>query len=232
MSGACHAALPWSLYPVCLSVVKPKRGISLIRTVGILWNGLMFTLFMLIPRETNIQRNVTPFKAPPFKAPPSTRCSVWGCKVTGKVQICKAAKSSLSQFTILALHLIQNLVRCPRFIFWYNQLKHKARKQETHFRTRMQMLTHHMSRDLLHLGRGSSGSWVELVDEETRESVLSHELHRLLKILVRLSREAADDVSGDSYAWNPARNRTTENHYKNATQDNIERNKELRCGIL
>lgn len=68
-----------------------------------------------------------------------------------------------------------------------------------------------MSRDLLHFGRRSSGSWVELVDEETRESVLSHELHRLLEILVRLSREAADDIGGDGDAWNPARNRTTEN---------------------
>lgn len=63
-----------------------------------------------------------------------------------------------------------------------------------------------MSRDLLHLGRGSSGSWVELVDEEARESVLSHQLHRLLEVLVRLSWKAADDVGGDGDAWNPMRN--------------------------
>lgn len=69
-----------------------------------------------------------------------------------------------------------------------------------------------MGRDLLHLGGGSSGSGVELVDKEAREAVFSHELHRLLEVLVRLSREAADDVGGDGDAWNPARN--TRRHVK------------------
>lgn len=72
---------------------------------------------------------------------------------------------------------------------------------------------HHMSRDLLHLGRRSSGSRVELVDEEAREAVLSNQLHRLLEVLVCLTRKATDDVGGDGDARNPARNRSRGNCY-------------------
>lgn len=69
------------------------------------------------------------------------------------------------------------------------------------------LASHHVCWNLLHLGRWSSRSWVELVDEEAGKAVLSHELHRLLKILVRLTWETADDVRGDSDAWNPVRER-------------------------
>lgn len=63
--------------------------------------------------------------------------------------------------------------------------------------------SHHVSWNLLHLGRWSSRSRVELVDEEAGEAVLPHELHRLLKVLLRLSWETTDDVCGNSDAWNP-----------------------------
>lgn len=71
-----------------------------------------------------------------------------------------------------------------------------------------------MSRDLLHLGRRSPGSRVELVDEEAREPVFPHQLHGLPEVLVCLSWKAADDVGGDGDARNPARNRTAGNGYK------------------
>ncbi len=68
----------------------------------------------------------------------------------------------------------------------------------------MRLLTsHHVSWDLLHLGRWSSRSRVELVDEEAGKAVLPHKLQRLLKVLLRLSWETADDVRGNSDAWNP-----------------------------
>lgn len=87
-------------------------------------------------------------------------------------------------------------------------------------------IAHHMSRDLLHLGRWSSGSRVELVDEEAWEAVLSNQLHRLLEVLVRLSGKATDDVGGNGDAWNPARNRTTGNRYNERY-----RNNDTRCKV-
>ena len=55
----------------------------------------------------------------------------------------------------------------------------------------------HLRIDSFHLGRWRPRSRKELIDEQGREFELVDERHRLLEILGRFRREAADDVSGD-----------------------------------
>lgn len=61
-----------------------------------------------------------------------------------------------------------------------------------------------MCRYLLHLGSRRPGSGVELVYEETGESVELHQVHSLLEVFFRLTGEAADYVGSDGHTRHSA----------------------------
>ena len=52
-------------------------------------------------------------------------------------------------------------------------------------------------RDLLHFGRGGSGTRRVFECERRLEPSLTHHIHRRLEILVRLARESDDDIGAD-----------------------------------
>ncbi len=56
---------------------------------------------------------------------------------------------------------------------------------------------------LLHLGSRCTGPGVELVDEETGESVEFHQVYRLLEVFLRLTRKTADYICSNGYTWDP-----------------------------
>lgn len=58
---------------------------------------------------------------------------------------------------------------------------------------------------LLHFGSWCTRSGVELVDEETGESVAFHQIHCLLEVFLGLTRKTADYICRDGYTWDPKR---------------------------
>lgn len=84
------------------------------------------------------------------------------------------------------------------FVFIIDRTEHEKNRLLT---------SHHVLWNLLHLGRWSSRSQVELVDEEAGKAVLPHQLHRLLKVLVCFTWQTTDDVCGNSDARNPTGDR-------------------------
>lgn len=67
-------------------------------------------------------------------------------------------------------------------------------------RFRRENLTNLLSGHSFHAGGWSSGPGKELVDKQTWETVTSAEIHRLLKVCIRLRWEATDDVRRDGNA--------------------------------
>ena len=63
--------------------------------------------------------------------------------------------------------------------------------------------THHICWYLLHLGGRCTRSGVELVDEETGESVAFHQVYRLLEVFLCLTGKTADYIGSDGYTWDP-----------------------------